>query len=89
MSGALVTFVCPRCGKSCDSAMALDGRDVRPKPGDLTVCFGCAAPLEFGDAAMPPRWLTFEDFGRLESKARQSLAMCIIGIVTFRWREPQ
>jgi hypothetical protein len=39
---------CPNCGYGLDAATAAF-EDVRPKPGDLTVCIKCAALLEFTD----------------------------------------
>lgn len=37
---------CPKCGKVMDRATGV-GHDRRPKPGDLTICIGCAAVLIF------------------------------------------
>jgi hypothetical protein len=40
---------CPHCFKLLDGHQALEGHDQRPGPGDVTVCFGCAAVLVFDD----------------------------------------
>lgn len=39
---------CPNCGYAMDAVTAAF-EDVRPKPGDVTVCIKCAALLEFTD----------------------------------------
>ena len=37
---------CPACGKYLDCASGFNC-DGKPRPGDVTVCFGCGAILEF------------------------------------------
>jgi hypothetical protein len=37
---------CPTCGKVFDSATCATGNEA-PKPGDVTVCFGCGMILVF------------------------------------------
>lgn len=40
--------ICPLCGYTLDAATNADSGDkIAPKPGDVTVCFGCAGILEF------------------------------------------
>lgn len=36
---------CPSCGKTIDALSRLKDDDIRPKPGDVTVCLDCAAVL--------------------------------------------
>ena len=50
---------CPNCRTQLDCAGNLDGE--RPKPGDVTVCVECAAPLRYSDN-MTVRELTDLDF---------------------------
>lgn len=38
---------CPVCFYRVDSASCVTDEGAQPKPGDLTVCFRCAAPLKF------------------------------------------
>ena len=38
---------CPFCGKELDGASGTNG-DQAPRPGDFSVCIGCASPLVFG-----------------------------------------
>jgi hypothetical protein len=38
---------CPSCQKVLDAVTATDHKDHKPSPGDLTVCFYCAALLCF------------------------------------------
>ncbi len=37
---------CPVCGVLSDSASSLE-KDVKPKPGDITVCIECRTVLQF------------------------------------------
>ena len=39
---------CPACKGLLDAATSLDDSD-RPQPGDISVCFNCAAILEFDE----------------------------------------
>lgn len=39
---------CPNCGLLHNAATSADLDDAIPEPGDLTVCFGCAAVNRFG-----------------------------------------
>jgi hypothetical protein len=36
---------CPTCGKFLDAMSRMVDDDARPRPGDVTVCIGCAAVL--------------------------------------------
>ena len=41
---------CPKCGLLCDAVSDpedLEGLDSKPQQGDISICFGCAAILEF------------------------------------------
>lgn len=78
-----IAFECPRCSYSCDAADVVGQEDIRPKPGDLSICLHCGAPLEFGDD-MAPRWLTGEEFARLPMGPRRVLIQTLIGVVTLR-----
>jgi len=40
--------LCPKCGYLLDACTAVDGTK-GPKPGDVTVCIGCAQVLEYLD----------------------------------------
>lgn len=56
--GALVTTRhatsnCPTCGAGFDAASAVDGEDVAPKPGDISVCLYCGEWLMFDDDTLP------------------------------------
>lgn len=39
--------VCPSCSKDLSGATAVDGSDVAPRGGDITVCIYCSAALRF------------------------------------------
>jgi hypothetical protein len=38
---------CPHCGYLVTAASAMRGPTPMPKPGDLSVCFGCGEALQF------------------------------------------
>jgi len=38
---------CPECGKLLDRASICEGTPAPPEAGDLAVCFGCTAFLEY------------------------------------------
>ncbi len=44
----VVAQSCPNCGKPLNEATAMEG-DMRPKPGDLTVCLYCSHLMAFDD----------------------------------------
>ena len=83
MASPLVEYQCPRCGRRIDEATEARGEEVRPLPGDLALCIGCAAPLQFR-VAMPPRWLTYEEVRDLPKEQRAQLVQAIIVILTVR-----
>jgi hypothetical protein len=56
---------CPSCGKKIDAATHLE-EHVRPKPGDFTVCFGCAVLLRF-DQNLRPGPLDEKDLAALDN----------------------
>jgi hypothetical protein len=39
--------VCPHCGRLNEATTAADRDPEPPRPGDLTVCFGCVQVMEF------------------------------------------
>jgi hypothetical protein len=53
--------LCPVCGYTIDSLSRLDDDDIRPKAGDWTVCFMCAAVLVI-NADLTVRASTPEEF---------------------------
>lgn len=76
---------CPACGKVNDRASgALKGKclDVAPSPGDLSVCIGCGAVVEFG----PQLQLTLVPQDRLaaadmvNARALQSAMRQLLGL---------
>lgn len=53
--------VCPRCGKVLDGASSATEDPSGPKPGDVSICLGCYAPLKFR-SDMTLRYLTKEEW---------------------------
>lgn len=57
---------CPQCGRAFDTAShAIEA--ISPKPGDLTVCLGCASVLQF-DKAMRNRVVSEAQLRRMRQK---------------------
>jgi hypothetical protein len=68
---------CPGCGYVFELASAVNGNEVRPEPGDVTICFACADVLVFGPdmrtraitaeerAAWPPSYRNAVEHARL------------------------
>lgn len=56
---------CPGCSYHMDSASSADGRPVRPKPGDPSVCLKCAVALVFTDE-LTLRLMTVADVEALD-----------------------
>ena len=92
-----LTFACPRCGYEVDRASAVGyaGAEIRPRPGDISLCLKCAAPLELlADAA--PRWLTFGEVSHLPPATRAEIVSVMLHLLTLRppaspesWRRPK
>lgn len=38
---------CPKCRLLCDAVSDPEGSDSKPQQGDISICFKCAAILEF------------------------------------------
>lgn len=60
---------CPSCSAQLDGWTAA-GHDRAPRPGCLTVCFYCAAPLRFGDGLLVLEPLSAEDLAALPDDVR-------------------
>jgi len=43
------TATCPTCESTLNGAVALDGDDIQPKPGDISLCAYCFDFLVFTD----------------------------------------
>lgn len=71
MSTRIQEDACPACSSALDAASDLDGDD-RPKEGDVSVCFYCAAVLQF-DADL--RLRVFE--GELEDDVGAQVALVV------------
>lgn len=81
---------CPCCQKRLDAATAADGDvDVRPKPGDPTICLYCTALLEFygqGGGPLKLRPMTIADFRTLPARTRAELLAIGCSIRSFQDR---
>lgn len=64
---------CPNCRRAVDSATNVDDDSLKPVPGDLSCCIGCAAVLTYQDD-MTVRELTPEEFLALSADNRTELA---------------
>lgn len=74
-SVAMIPCQCPTCGRTLDRAEQLqENEKIRPSPGDLTVCIGCAATLVFTNSAGDLRLATTADFDAIDAEALWELA---------------
>ena len=84
----MTTFTCPRCGFVLDEASGVNMVDAAlpmraPEAGDLSVCMACAAIFEFrADGA--PRWLTLEEFLRIDPQSQYEMLNVIITVLCQR-----
>ena len=68
---AIPPSTCPTCGDIHDAAVEVAGRG-RPRPGDLTVCFGCGTILVFTEK-LAERRAEPNDLASLNSTERSEL----------------
>lgn len=59
---------CPYCGGKIEAHTGI-GRAVEPKPGDVSICFGCAGVLVF-DVELRPRLPTIAETARFDADER-------------------
>lgn len=83
---------CPVCDYTVSAATPANGGSRAPRPGDLTVCFQCAAFLQFSDDE-GLRELPDEEFNALPEQARADLRDARTMITQFlaqeaRWQRP-
>ena len=44
-----MSAICPKCGYRMDKVLRYADRELEPQPGDIALCFKCAAILAFTD----------------------------------------
>jgi hypothetical protein len=49
MATDMIPSACPSCGKVLDAATHPTADDIRPKVGDISICFYCGNLMAFGD----------------------------------------
>jgi hypothetical protein len=62
---------CPRCGRAINAVTDPLGREKRPKAGDLSICWGCAALLQFDSALL----LSLADESALSDREREDVSI--------------
>ena len=65
-------MACPKCDAQINAAMAIDGTDVPPVEGDISICACCAAPLQF-NADLTVKAMTPEMFQALPDDVQMDL----------------
>ena|SRR5271167_3522625 len=74
---------CPECGKLMDAATSWEFDGAWPRPGDVSICIYCAAPLQYHGAPLALRRLEGEelilaranpDFRRAEFAVKLAIA---------------
>lgn len=68
---------CPRCKQKLDAATSSTGYDI-PKPGDLSVCLGCQAVLQWDDSMK----LQLADLSKIPLENLREIARVILAIET-------
>lgn len=71
---------CPVCKRKLDAATEVGGDgDGKPRPGDLTVCIGCAAILGFG-SDLKLRRLGADDLAMLDRETYTTLLRAVMSV---------
>lgn len=76
------------CGHKLDAATRLEEDDAVPKPGDLTVCIQCVAPLTFTED-MRYRFVDADAFIELPDDARIDLTRYMRAIHTMKEKKDE
>jgi hypothetical protein len=75
--------LCPVCKKILNAATHTNGEEVSPIPGDISVCFGCATPLVFGEGLTLSK-LPDEEYQKLPAPLKREIDGLIIKI---KWKD--
>lgn len=71
---------CPVCNRKLDAATEVAGDgDAGPRPGDLTICIGCAAILGF-EHDLKLRRLGADDLARLDRETYTTLLRAVLAV---------
>jgi len=64
---------CPQCNYFMDASTSIDGdENVKPSPGDISLCIKCGAMLDFDDD-MKLQFLRQEKFEELDDETRSQI----------------
>lgn len=64
---------CPQCNYFMDASTSIDGdEDIKPSPGDISLCIKCGAMLDFDDD-MKLQFLSQEKFEELDENTRSQI----------------
>lgn len=79
---------CPSCGHALDSATALHHRGAQPDPGDISICFYCAAVNRFalGRDGLVLEAVTGDDL--ILTLAHPDVKLAVAAVRSFRAKEP-
>ncbi len=69
----LASTTCPECGAMLDDATNTEDASLKPEPGDISCCIGCAVVLEYQDD-MQMRKLSADEFLALPDDVRLEIA---------------
>ena len=76
---------CPACGYVFELASTVSGEEVKPQPGDVTICFGCADVLVFGPD-MLTRAITADERAAWPTDYRNAVELARLPILDGRFR---
>jgi len=65
---------CPQCGAKLDGASAVDKKNIKPKPGDVSVYFYCGAYLCY-NSQLYLQPLSPQGYADLDNETKKTLAL--------------
>ena len=68
---------CPSCKYEMDAATSVDGTDIRPNPGDVSVCFNCGEYMAFGEGGVLHR-MTNDEFNAALASDRDAVEQMVV-----------
>lgn len=76
---------CPSCGSGNTEHTSVTQPGTRPKPGDWTICFYCAAVCEFGpEPDLEPRLVTAAELAAADEDVRRAVSAAVDAVAETR-----
>jgi hypothetical protein len=78
----LPPYNCYKCGRLLDASSHINDANIKPNPGDFTICIYCASVLVFNDD-LTARAITDEELLALSEESRQIIIEAVEQILNF------